>query len=93
MPQRAYSLLNIDFSAALEVNNDPCSLVGWPTDIFVIFDNILICFRLRWDDPGSIQECPGGSQEHPKPSKKIYNVFVYTLLSLPMYITIAYWIT
>ena len=28
----AYSLLNNDCSAALEANNDLCSLVGWPTD-------------------------------------------------------------
>ena len=26
--------MNIDFSAALEANNDLCSLVGWHTDIF-----------------------------------------------------------
>ena len=44
-PQRAFTLLNIDFSAALEANNDLCSLVGWHTDIS---DNKLVFFRLRW---------------------------------------------
>ena len=58
------SLLNIEFSAGLEANNDLCSLVGWHTNITDIFDKILICFRLRWEDPGSIQEGTGGSQDH-----------------------------
>ena len=47
----------------MEANNDLGILVGGPTDISDIFDNILILFRLRWDDPGSFQEGPGGSQE------------------------------
>ena len=62
-PQMAHSLLNDDFSAALEANTNLCSLVGWPTDGGRVFYNFLTVFRLRWDDPGSIQEGPGGSQE------------------------------
>ena len=39
-PQKGYLLLKYAFSAALEANDDLCSLVGRPTNIFAIFDTL-----------------------------------------------------
>ena len=64
-PQRAYSLLNMDFSAALEANNKLCSLVGWPTDIVIISDKYLtFCFDfdgMTQDPSRKFGRVPGAS--------------------------------
>ena len=68
-PQTAYSLLNIEFSVAKSParhwRQAMTSVAEWAgTRTFSLFSTKnRYVFRLRWDDPGSIQEGSGGSQE------------------------------